>query len=590
LLEFAALKYSLDEFEPYIYGSPVEIETDCQALRDCLLQEKMSVHHSRWKESILARNIIAIRHRPGVENPVADGLSRMWDGHNRTSTDGSSWSVLPNWEATKGVVNDVLSISYVPPSLHPLETQFAGDIFFEPIVKHLLGHEAGSTPSERRKATHRATGFIILDDKLWKVSSKASDRVAKTECIPATQGFTQALKAHIANGCFGPEHVQLHLRDRYFWPGMLTDCRQAQLECPKCKSFGATTRNSALQPICRTRPFALVAGDYLSLPTGKGGFKMVGLYIDTYSGFVWGTKLKTVGTSKATIASLKRIFHEYAVPKSFMSDGGSHFNNNEVDQLCKEEQVQHIVTPAYAPWVNGLIENANRLLLGRLKRLCAPNLDNMEDTTMDANPKPLPESWPEYLDEAIRQVNDRILPALNATPRELLFGLPFRPDSTTPLVPLPTSLIDTHVNFTLTENFRANAHLLSLEDAERRKTSFDTNSPITKFHVGNLVQVYDSASDFNYRSVNKLAPKWSEPRIIYGEFSNSFVLCTVSGTPLKGLFHSRRLRHYIPLRGTTLDTLYPREDTTPSDDDLEIAEAEERMATEFSLNPSPDAL
>ena len=82
LLEFAALKFCLDEFEPYIYGSPLEIETDCQALRDCLLQENMSVHHSRWKESILAHNIIAIRHQPGVENPVADGLSRMWDGHS----------------------------------------------------------------------------------------------------------------------------------------------------------------------------------------------------------------------------------------------------------------------------------------------------------------------------------------------------------------------------------------------------------------------------------------------------------------------------------------------------------------------------
>ena len=75
LLEFAALKFCLDEFDPYIYGSPIEIETDCQALRDCLLKEKISTHHSRWKESILAHNIIDIRHRPGVENAVADGLS-----------------------------------------------------------------------------------------------------------------------------------------------------------------------------------------------------------------------------------------------------------------------------------------------------------------------------------------------------------------------------------------------------------------------------------------------------------------------------------------------------------------------------------
>jgi transposase InsO family protein len=589
LLEFAALKYSLDEFEPYIYGSPLEIETDCQALRDCLLQEKMSVHHSRWKESILAHNIVAIRHRPGVENPVADGLSRMWDGHERSDTDGSDWSVLPNWEMTKGMVNDILSISYVSPTLHPLETCFAGDLFFEPIVRHLLGHDAGSTLSERRKAAHRATGFTIIDDKLWKISSKASDRVAKTECIPAAQGFTHALETHISNGCFGPEHIQLHLRDRYFWPGMLTDCRQAQLECPKCKSFGAATRNSALQPIRRTRPFALVAGDYLSLPTGKGGFKTVGLYIDTYSGFVWGTKIKTVGTSKSTIASLKHIFYNYAIPTSFMSDGGSHFNNNEVNKFCKGERVQRIITPAYAPWVNGLIENANRLLLGRLKRLCAPNHDNAEDTT-DIDPKAIPESWTDHLDEAIRQLNDRIVPALNATPRELLFGIPFRPDSTVPLTPLPTVPLDTHINFTLSETFRANAHLLSLEDAERRKTTFDANSPITTFHTGDLVQVYDSASDFNYRAVNKLSPKWSEPRIIFGEFSNSFLLCTIAGTPLKGLFHSRRLRHYIPLRDTPLDVLYPREDAVPSNDDLEIAVAEERMAIEFNQNQTPDAL
>jgi transposase InsO family protein len=429
---------------------------------------------------------------------------------------------------------------------------------------------------------------------LWKISSKASDRVAKTECIPTAEGFTHALEAHTSNGCFGPEHIQLHLRDRFFWPGMLTDCRQAQLECSRCKSFGAATKNSSLQPIRRTRPFALVAGDYLSLPVGKGGFKTVGLYIDTYSGFIWSTKLKTVGTSKSTIASLKRIFHDYAVPKCFMSDGGSHFNNNEVDDFCREEQVQHIVTPAYAPWVNGLIENANKLLLGRLKRLCAPNydkfVDNIEETTMDTNPKPVPESWPDHLDDAVRQMNDRILPALNATPRELLFGIPFRPDVTLPLIPLPTAPLDTHINYTLSETFRANAHLLSLEDAERRRSTFDANSPITKFSVGNLVQVYDSASDFNHRAVNKLAPKWSEPRIISGEFSNSFLLCTMSGIQLKGLFHSRRLRHYIPLRNTPLDILYPREDTTPSKDDLDVAEAEERMATEFSQNQSLDTL
>jgi hypothetical protein len=60
LLEFAALKYCIDEFEPYIFGSPIEIETDCQALRDCLLKDKLNTHHSRWMESILSHKIIDI--------------------------------------------------------------------------------------------------------------------------------------------------------------------------------------------------------------------------------------------------------------------------------------------------------------------------------------------------------------------------------------------------------------------------------------------------------------------------------------------------------------------------------------------------
>ena len=40
----------------------------------------------------------------------------------------------------------------------------------------------------------------------------------------------------------------------------------------------------------------------------------------------------------------------------------------------------------------------------------------------------------------------------------------------------------------------------------------------------------------------------------------------------------------------SLDVLYPHEDIIPSKDNLEIAEAEKRMATEFSLNQSLDAL
>src|SRR6202044_3829613 len=112
-------------------------------------------------ESILGHNIVDIQHRPGIQNPVADGLSRMWQNRERSQTDGSTWSVLPDWEASKGIQNDVMAILDSPnPTEHPLLTTFKGDIFFTPMLNHLLGKSTGNSIAEWRKAMHRAEGFM----------------------------------------------------------------------------------------------------------------------------------------------------------------------------------------------------------------------------------------------------------------------------------------------------------------------------------------------------------------------------------------------------------------------------------------------
>ena len=66
LLEFAALKFSFDKFSDIVYGYPVEVETDCQALRDVLMNDKLSATHARWRDGVLAHNIVDVRHIPGI--------------------------------------------------------------------------------------------------------------------------------------------------------------------------------------------------------------------------------------------------------------------------------------------------------------------------------------------------------------------------------------------------------------------------------------------------------------------------------------------------------------------------------------------
>src|SRR6266481_2955397 len=97
LLDFAALKFALDKFDHLTYRSQIEIETDCQALWDVLLNKRQSVTHTRWEESITCRNIVDIWHWPGVSNVIADVISQKWLEARGPSTgkDGADWMVQP---------------------------------------------------------------------------------------------------------------------------------------------------------------------------------------------------------------------------------------------------------------------------------------------------------------------------------------------------------------------------------------------------------------------------------------------------------------------------------------------------------------
>ena len=60
ILEFAALKSALDQFSNTIWGFPMEIETDFQALWDTVRSDKISSTHARWCDGIFVHHIADI--------------------------------------------------------------------------------------------------------------------------------------------------------------------------------------------------------------------------------------------------------------------------------------------------------------------------------------------------------------------------------------------------------------------------------------------------------------------------------------------------------------------------------------------------
>ena len=331
-----------------------------------------------------------------------------------------------------------------------------------------------------------------------------------------------------------------------------------------------------MYPITRRHPFELLVADYLALPRGKGGYHNVLLIMDVYSQYVWGFKLRVHGTAKTTIEGLNTIAHGFRAPETFMTDGGSHFDNGEVRAWCAAHNTEPHVVAAYSPWINGLVENANAKLLGRLKRLCSPQLG--EDNQDDARAEDLTKQWPDHFNAAIKHLNERIIPAFKFSPKELLLGLVVN----TPATPItnadsPLEQSDISIQMAYVEQQRLDGADHAADHATKRKILFDKKVLRSRageviFEPGHLVQVYNSATQATLATVRKLQPQWSAPRCVASRVGNSYTLTTLEGFPISGLFHARRLRRFIPRDGTALATLHSMVDE--GDVELEGIEAD----------------
>lgn len=441
-----------------------------------------------------------------------------------------------------GLTHDIFHISETEsPEITNLREHFKNEPIFAEVIDAILGMDQNTSLRQKKRAHHRASKYMIEDGKLWRVAGGHSTRArSKVECITREEATQLAQQEHENNGHWQRDSVKKSLLDRIWSPGLDASIVKGITNCRVCKNFGGTYLHALLDPITRRHPLELLVGDYLSLPTGKGGYHTVGLYLDTYSQHVFGYKYKTAGSAKTTVDSLSRTFHAYAPWETFMSDGGKHFDNKEVRELCEKWGTKTHIVPAYSPWVNGLIEGTNKLFLHILKRLCAPDLDNEETEKMPR--ENIPKHWPEHFEEAIRILNWRLLPS-----KELMLGLVVNTkpaDINNSITPITEE--DTALQMAYVAQQRLDGYAEAVAHALKRKTTYDRRVLAQKpgeviFSKGQLVQIYRSDLDYTFKTERKLLPKWSTPQRVVKRHLNSYTLETLHGDPIPGFFSARRL-------------------------------------------------
>ena len=133
---------------------------------------------------------------------------------------------------------------------------------------------------------------------------------------------------------------------------MDTDLEQKMCQCSPCQENGKSPPEAPLQSWeWPHKPWVRLHLDYAGPFFGK----MFLITIDAHSKWMEAFPMK-MSTSSATIEKLRIAFATHSVPEIVVTDNGSNFTSEELEDFLKQNGIRHIRTPPYHPASNGLAE------------------------------------------------------------------------------------------------------------------------------------------------------------------------------------------------------------------------------------------
>jgi transposase InsO family protein len=324
-------------------------------------------------------------------------------------------------------------------------------------------------------------------------------------------------------------------RERYYWPQMYDDIRDYVETCDICQKRGSQKRKEELIPLTIRDPFYRIGIDIKGpLPRTSKGNRYIIVAMDYFT--KW-PEAKAIADIKAgTVAKFiyEEIICRHGVPKEILSDRGTSFVNQVIDELCKNFQTKHRLTSPYRPQTNGMVERFNRTL-GE----CIAKLASSED-----------KEWDNFVDAILFAYRTKKHKTTGFTPFYLIYGrqatlpielkIPGVEETDSEQNPLAARLY--HLIEQL-ENDRQIVRDRVTQEQLRQKERHDQAGLSEKLKIGDKVLVEKSWLRTNFSA--KLEDKWIGPYYIHNVLKdNVYKLRTLEGRLVKNLVHGNRLKLY----------------------------------------------
>ena len=329
--ELLAVVFALDKFRAYLVGSSIVVFTDHSALKYLLTKQDAKARLIRWILLLQEFNL-QIRDKKGVENVVADHLSRLVISHDSHG--------LP--------IND----DFPEESLMSIEVA----PWYSHIANFLV---TGEVPSEwsaqdKRHFLAKIHAYYWEEPFLFKY---CADQIIR-KCVPEQEqsGILSHCHDSACGGHFASQKTAMKvIQSGFWWPSLFKDAHSMCKGCDRCQRLGKLTRRNMmpLNPILIVDVFDVWGIDFMGPFPMSFGHSYILVGVDYVSKWVEAVACKS-NDHKVVLKFLKEnIFSRFGIPIAVISDGGSHFCNKPFSTLLQKYGVRYKVSTLYHPKTNG---------------------------------------------------------------------------------------------------------------------------------------------------------------------------------------------------------------------------------------------
>jgi hypothetical protein len=158
---------------------------------------------------------------------------------------------------------------------------------------------------------------------------------------------------------------------------MFKDCATYCRTCPKCQAYAKHIfPRMAVRPIFPTGPFEKWGLNFVPMTALRNKYLIVATDYLTK----WTEAAIVKKNTREVVADFlfNQIVCRYGCPLEIVSDQGSHFVNDLIQELLQSMSVKHRKATPYYPQANGLVEKFNRIVCGILAKVVKDNRKNWD--------------------------------------------------------------------------------------------------------------------------------------------------------------------------------------------------------------------